>query len=112
MQAIDVFTVRDLRQRSGELLRHAESGTLALITRHGRPALLAIPFDQYLLEHGVHRALALHLLKAGQLTLVQAAKLADMALEDFMDLVSKASIVVVDYPPEELEQELNIAQPQ
>ena len=59
-----------------------------------------------------HRALALHLLKAGQLTLVQAAKLADMALEDFMDLVSKASIVVVDYPPEELEQELNIAQPQ
>ena len=56
IQLIDVFTVRDLRQRSGELLRHAESGTLALINRHGRPALLAIPFDQYLLEHGVHRA--------------------------------------------------------
>lgn len=45
MQAIDVFTVRDLRQRSGELLQHAESGTLAVITKHGRPALLAIPFD-------------------------------------------------------------------
>jgi predicted HTH domain antitoxin len=45
------------------------------------------------------------LLKAGQLSLVQAAKLADMTLEDFMELVSAAGIVVVDYPPEELERE-------
>ncbi|MFO1430213.1 MAG: type II toxin-antitoxin system prevent-host-death family antitoxin [Candidatus Competibacteraceae bacterium] len=109
MSAIDVFTVRDLRQRSGELLRHAEAGTLAVITEHGRPALLAIPFDRHLLEHGVHRALALHLLRAGQESLVQAAKLADMALEDFLDLMSAAGIVAVDYPPEDLEQEIKIA---
>ena len=109
MSAINVFTVRDLRQRSGEPLRHAESSTLAVITKHGRPALLAIPFDQHLLEHGVHRALTLHLLKAGQVSLVQAAKLADMAPEDFLDLMSAAGIVAVDYPPEDLEQEIKIA---
>jgi prevent-host-death family protein len=112
MQAIDVFTVRDLRQRSGELLQHAESGTPALITQHGRPALLVIPFDQHLLDHGIHRALALHLLKAGQVSLAQAAKLADMALEEFMEWVSTTGIVVVDYPPEDLARELDIALPE
>jgi hypothetical protein len=38
MEPLDVFTVRDLRQRSGDLLRDAEQGRLALITKHGRPA--------------------------------------------------------------------------
>ncbi len=61
MDPIDVFSVRDLRQRCGELLRDAENGRVAVITKHGRPAILAVPFDERLLELGVHRALALHL---------------------------------------------------
>ena len=32
-----------------------------MITKHGRPAILAIPFDDLLLELGVHRTLALKL---------------------------------------------------
>ncbi len=45
MDPVDVFSARDLRQRSGELLKDAENGQLALITKHGRPAILAVPFD-------------------------------------------------------------------
>jgi prevent-host-death family protein len=111
MSSIDVFTVRDLRQRSGDLLREAEAGRISLITKHGRPAILAIPFDQNLLEHGVQRALALHLFAAGQLTLAQAAKVAGMALEDFLGLLAEAGIDAVDYPPGELEDELKTALP-
>ena len=111
MSAIDVFSVRELRQRSGELMRDAEAGDLAVITKHGRPVILAVPFDQYLLEHGVHRTLALHLFKAGQLTLAQAAKFAGVALEDFLELLKATGIDAVDYPPEELDDELKIALP-
>ena len=52
MTKLDVFSARDLRQRSGELLREAEEGRLSLITKHGRPAILALPFDERLLQHG------------------------------------------------------------
>ena len=38
MASLDVFIVRDLRQRSGKFLKDAENGRLALITKHGRPA--------------------------------------------------------------------------
>lgn len=110
MVPLDVFTARDLRQRSGELLSDAEQGRLSLITKHGRPAIVAIPFDQRLLESGVYRALALNLFEAGQLSLVQATKVAALSPEAFMDVLHEAGISAVDYPPEELAGELDAAQ--
>ena len=103
------FSVRDLRQRSGELLRNAEDGRLAIVTKRGRPTILAVPFDERLLDVGVHRALALQLFEQRQLTLSQAAKVADLSAEDFMDLLGKAGVAAVDYPSSELEDELHNA---
>lgn len=68
-----------------------------------------LPFDQRLLDLGVHRAVALHLFEAGQVTLAQAAKLAGVSLEELMELLGEAGIPAVDYPPEELEAELEAA---
>ncbi len=50
MEALDVFSARDLRNRSGGLLKDAKEGRLSLITKHGHPAALAVPFDAQLLE--------------------------------------------------------------
>ena len=109
MTALGIFSVRDLRQRSGELLRGAEQGRLAIVTKHGRPAILAVPFDDRLLDHGAQRALALHLFENGHLTLTQAAKVAGMIAHDFVSLLGEAGIPAVDYPPEEVEQEIAAA---
>ena len=109
MEPLDVFTVRDLRQRSGELLRDAEQGRLALITKHGRPAILAVPFDERLLSLGLHRALALELVEAGRATLSQGARLAGMPLVDYIDLAGEAGVPVVNYPPEDLAEEVERA---
>ena len=105
----DVFSVRDLRNRSGDLLRDAEQGRLAIITKHGRPAILAVPFDGRLLDQGVERTLAASLFEAGQTTLVQSAKIAQMAVEDFIVLLGALGIPAVDYPPDELDDELEAA---
>lgn len=32
---MDTFTIRDLRERTGDLVRHAEAGKLSLVTKHG-----------------------------------------------------------------------------
>jgi len=109
MEQLDVFTVRELRQRTGDLLRDAENGRLALITKHGRPAFLAVPFDERLLKYGVNRALALHLFQAGHVTLSQAARIATLSIEDFLDLLGEFGIPAVDYPPEDLDEELEVS---
>jgi len=58
MQVVDVFTAKDLRNRSNELLEGTAAGNIAVITKHGKPALLAIPFDSKLLNYGAHQAMA------------------------------------------------------
>ena len=109
MGFLNVFSARDVRQRSGELLRDAENGRMAIITKHGRPAILAVPFDERLVEVGIHRAMALRLFEQRHATLVQAAKLAGMTPEEFVVLLDGAGIPAVDYPPEELDDEVGVA---
>ena len=109
MDPVDVFSIRDLRQRSGDLVRDAENGHIALITKHGRPTILAVPFDARLLDLGVHRTLALHLFENRHLSLARAAKLAAVAVEEFVELLGKTGVPAVDYPPEELDDEITAA---
>ena len=106
MQRVDVFTARDLRNNAGGLLRDAAAGRLSLITKHGRPAALAMPFGGQLLEQGVHRRLALHLFEQRLVTLAQAAKIAGISIDELLDLLSETDIAAVDYPPGELVEEL------
>lgn len=101
------FPFRDLRVRSGQLLRDAEQGRMPVITKHGRPAILALPLDERLLRHGVARALALHLFEAGRVTLARAAKLAEKSVEEFVGLLAAACVDAVSYPPGELEAEVD-----
>jgi predicted HTH domain antitoxin len=103
---MQTFTIRELRERSGDLSREAEEGRLALVTRHGQPLFVSVPFTDDLIEAGVHTALAVSLFKNGELTPARAAKLARMSLLQFLAHLSAQGIAVVDHDPAELEQEL------
>ena len=103
---MQTFTIRELRERSGDLSREAEEGRLSLVTRHGQPLFVSVPFTDELLRAGVHTALAVSLFKAGEMTSARAAKLAQMSLPQFLAHLSDQGIPVVDYSPTELEQEL------
>ena len=81
---------------------------VAACRRLSRPHML---FDERLLEFGLQRTLALRLFEKQQLTLAQAAKLAAVSTEDFMALAGAAGVAVVDYPPEELSEEMATARP-
>jgi prevent-host-death family protein len=107
-QTLDVFSARDLRNRSGELLRESEAGNLSVITKHGRPTAITVPFDSALLELGVHTHLAVLLFQKKLLTLAQASKLASCAVEDFLDVLHASGVDVVDYSAEELNDELKV----
>ncbi len=100
------FNIRDLRQRTGELVRGAESGDLAVVTKHGRPVFVAVPMNQHLLEAGVYEALAVKLYADGVLSLSKAARFANSPVEKFLETLAAAGVDAVSYPPEELDEEL------
>lgn len=103
---LDVFTVRDLREHTGSLIHGAEEGHLSLITKHGRPIFLAVPFTTDLLSFGLNVALALKLFKAEIVTIEKAAKLAGLNIESFIEKLGQLGIPSVKYSADELDQEL------
>lgn len=103
---MDTFSVRDLREHTGSLIRDAEEGRLSLVTKHGKPVFLAVPFSEELLKLGLRLSLAVSLYKDGILTLGKAAKLADQSLEGFIERLGKMGIPVADYTVDELDKEL------
>jgi prevent-host-death family protein len=109
MQSYQVYSARELRNLSGEVIQQAEHGNLGLITKHGKPVMLTIPFNEALLSLGVHRSMAASLFSTGELTLSQAAKLANMPLEAFIQLLGDVGIDAVDYSPDDLKEELEHA---
>ena len=60
--------------------------------------------DREKLKAEVKRALAVELFEEGRLSLESSAKLAGLHLSDFMSLLSKKKIPIVDYSNEELEE--------
>jgi prevent-host-death family protein len=105
---VNTFSIRDLRERTGELVRTAEAGQLSVVAKHGQPVFVAVPFSQALLANGVNVALAIGLYQAHLLSMERAAKVAGLATESFMDCLGNFGIPVIDYDPAELSRELEV----
>lgn len=106
MSDLDVFSARDLRNNTGQLIKDAENGRLSIITKHGHPKILAVPFNSQLLNLGVNKSLALHLFEKKIVTLSQAAKIAGLSIDEFLDILKETDIDVVDYPENEVNTDL------
>jgi prevent-host-death family protein len=103
---MESFTVRDLRERTGELVRNAEQGKLAVVAKHGHPLFVAVPLDEEMLRSGIHVALAIKLFQDGTLSLGKASKLAGLSYEAMVEQLASMGVPAVDYPPEELDAEV------
>lgn len=104
---METFTIRDLRERTGELVRNAEAGQLAVVAKHGHPLFVAVPLDEHALSAGVTVALACRLFADQVLSLGKAARFAGLSTEDFIARLGAMGIAAVDYPVDELDAELD-----
>ena len=98
---METFGIRDLRERSGDLTRTAESGQMALITCRDKPLLLGIAFTEELLEQGVAPILAIHLFRNGLVTLAKGARIARVPLADFIRMLGTQGTPAVDPDPQD-----------
>lgn len=103
---MESFIIRDLRERTGELVRNAEQGKLAVVAKHGHPLFVAVPLDEQLLRSGVGVALAVKLFQDGTLSLGRSAKLAGLSYEAFVEQLAAIGIPAVDYLPDDLDAEV------
>ena len=81
---MESFAVRDLREHTGELVRNAENGEYSVVSKHGKPLFVAMPFNDALLKAGVSVALADKLVLKAELSVAAGAKLAGLSYARYL----------------------------
>ena len=102
------YSVRDLREHTGALIQGAEDGKLALITKYSKPIFLAVPFNEVMIQNGLQIALAVEVYRENVVSLGKAAQIAQLSIEEFMEKLVAFDIPIVDYPADEIKEELNL----
>jgi len=105
---METFSIRDLRDRTGDLVRAAEAGGLSIVAKHGRPVFIAVPFDEISLQNGIKVSVATKLFREHVVSLGKAAKIAGMTKVDFIGVLGAHGIPAVDYSPSQLNDELTL----
>jgi prevent-host-death family protein len=106
---MEAFAVRDLREHTGELVRNAESGAYSVVSKHGRPLFVALPFNDALLASGVSVALADKLVLQGELSVASGAKLAGMPYARYLQHLGAMGYSMLDESAD-LDAELKLLQ--
>ena len=106
---MEAFAVRDLREHTGELVRNAENGEYSVVSKHGKPLFVALPFNDAMLQAGVNVALADKMVMGGELSVAAGAKLAGLPYARYMQHLSSLGYSMLDDTPE-LSAELAVLQ--
>ena len=93
---MEAFAVRDVREHTGELVRNAENGAYSVVSKHGRPLFVALPFNDDLLKSGVHVALADKLVQQGELSIAAGAKLASLPYARYLQHLGALGYSMLD----------------
>ena len=100
------ISVEQLINSPARLIQEAESGQVAIVTKDGRPLFLAVPYDERLAKEDVHVAVAIRLYENEVISLGKAARIAGLALSEFIDRLGALNIPAIRYPAEDLKREI------
>lgn len=102
------MNVSGLKNNPSEALRQAREDVVLVMNRNEpESVMVGIQQTKTLDMPGVRVALATSLFKDGELSLARSAKLAKMALADFIAHVSRLGIPVINLSKEETEQDMD-----
>ncbi len=93
---MQAFAVRDLREHTGELVRNAEKGAYSVVSKHGKPLFVALPFNDDLLKSGVNVALADKLVLQAELSVAAGAKLAGLPYSRYLQHLGALGYSMLD----------------
>jgi len=100
--------VSGLKNNPSEALRYSHEDLVLVMNRNEPDALIVgVNTGNVIDMPGVRKAMATALFKDGELSLARSAKLAKMALADFIEHISRLGIPVINQTAEEVQQDMD-----
>ena len=100
--------VSGLKNNPSEALRYSHEDLVLVMNRNEPDAMIiGVNTGNVIDMPGVRKAMATALFKDGELSLTRAAKLAKMAIADFIEHISRLGIPVINQTAEEVQQDMD-----
>ncbi len=100
--------VSGLKNNPSEALRYSHEDLVLVMNRNEPDAMIVgVNRGNVIDMPGVRKAMATALFKDGELSLARSAKLAKMALADFIEHISRLGIPVINQTAEEVQQDMD-----
>ena len=100
--------VSGLKNNPSEALRYSHEDLVLVMNRNEPDALIVgVNTGNVIDMPGVRKAMATALFKDGELSLARSAKLAKMAIADFIEHISRLGIPVINQTAEEVQQDMD-----
>jgi predicted HTH domain antitoxin len=100
------ISVKQFLDHPEQLLADARDGSIALVVQDGEPVLMAVPMGANLDSAAMRLELAVSLFDRSQIGIGVAARIAGLALSEFIDELGRRKIAVIRTTAEDLEREL------
>ena len=100
--------VSGLKNNPSEALRYSHDDLVLVMNRNEPDALIVgVNTGNIIDMPGVRKAMATALFKDGELSIARSAKLAKMALADFIEHISRLGIPIINQTAEEVRQDMD-----
>jgi predicted HTH domain antitoxin len=100
--------VSGLKNNPSEALRYSHDDLVLVMNRNEPDALIVgVNTGNIIDMPGVRKAMATALFKDGELSIARSAKLAKMALADFIEHISRLGIPIINQTSEEVRQDMD-----
>ncbi len=100
--------VSGLKNNPSEALRYSHDDLVLVMNRNEPDALIVgVNTGDIIDMPGVRKAMATALFKDGELSIARSAKLAKMALADFIEHISRLGIPIINQTAEEVGQDMD-----
>jgi predicted HTH domain antitoxin len=100
------ISVEQFLEHLEQVLASAHAGSLALVEQDGEPVLMVVPMGARLDNAAMRLELAVSLFDLGRIGVGVAARIAGLAIGEFIDELGRRRIPVVRTTAEDLEREL------
>jgi predicted HTH domain antitoxin len=94
---MQVIGIKELQTNPGKLTKAFRNKDYLLITKHGQPLGMALPFDEGVMEQGLMPWYAIKGFQSGDLSLGQLSKALAKSQRETIRLLDSLGIPVVDY---------------
>lgn len=105
-RVVGSISVEQFLEHPEQVLASAHAGSIALVEQDGEPVLMVVPMGARLDNAAMRLELAVSLFDLGRIGVGVAARIAGLAIGEFIDELGRRRIPVVRTTAEDLEREL------